>query len=82
MRAWQAAGVSLPHNADAQSQFGTPVAPTPDALQPGDLVFFHRPISHVGMYLGRGLYLHAPHTGTVVKIAKVPWANAVAAARY
>ena len=82
MRAWEAAGVSLPHNADAQSHFGTPVAPTPDALRPGDLIFFHRPISHVGMYVGHGLYLHAPHTGTVVKIAKVPWAGAIAAARY
>ena len=82
MRAWEAAGVSLPHNADAQSHFGTPVAPTPDALQPGDLIFFHRPITHVGMYIGHGLYLHAPHTGTVVKIAKVPWGTAVAAARY
>jgi cell wall-associated NlpC family hydrolase len=82
MRAWEAAGVSLPHNADAQSHFGTRVEPTPDALQPGDLIFFHRPISHVGMYVGDGLYLHAPHTGTVVKIAKVPWATAVAAARY
>ena len=82
MRAWEAAGVSLPHNADAQSHFGTRVELTPDALQPGDLIFFHRPISHVGMYVGHGLYLHAPHTGTVVKIAKVPWATAVAAARY
>jgi cell wall-associated NlpC family hydrolase len=82
MRAWQAAGVSLPHNADAQSHYGTRIAPTQDALKPGDLVFFHRPISHVGIYVGNGLYLHAPHTGTVVKIAKMPWANVVAAARY
>jgi len=82
MRAWQAAGVSLPHNADAQSHYGTRVTPTRDALEPGDLVFFHSPISHVGIYVGNGLYLHAPHTGTVVKIAAVPWANVVAAARY
>jgi cell wall-associated NlpC family hydrolase len=82
MRAWQAAGVSLPHNADAPSRYGTRVAPTRDALEPGDLVFFHSPISHVGIYVGNGLYLHAPHTGTVVKIAAVPWANVVAAARY
>jgi cell wall-associated NlpC family hydrolase len=82
MRAWQAAGVSLPHNADAQSHFGTRVAPTEAALRPGDLVFFHRPISHVGIYLGHGLFLHAPHTGTVVKIAQLPLASVVAAARY
>lgn len=82
MRAWQAAGVSLPHNADAQSHYGTRVQPSEAALQPGDLVFFHSPISHVGIYIGRGLMIHAPHTGTVVKIAKVQWASAVAAARY
>jgi peptidoglycan DL-endopeptidase CwlO len=82
MRAWQAAGVSLPHNADAQSHYGTRVAPTKSALKPGDLVFFHSPISHVGIYLGNGLFLHAPHTGTVVKIAALQWASVVAAARY
>jgi cell wall-associated NlpC family hydrolase len=82
LRAWEAAGVSLPHNADAQSRYGTSVAPTPDTLRPGDLVFYHRPISHVGIYIGRGLMLHAPHSGTVVKIGKVRWQNAVAAARY
>jgi cell wall-associated NlpC family hydrolase len=82
MRAWQAAGVSLPHNADAQSHYGTRVRPSEATLQPGDLVFFHSPISHVGIYIGRGLMIHAPHTGTVVKIAKVTWSSAVAAARY
>jgi peptidoglycan DL-endopeptidase CwlO len=82
LRAWEAAGVSLPHNADAQSHYGTPVQPSEAALRPGDLVFFHSPISHVGIYIGRGLMIHAPHTGTVVKIAKVPWPSAVAAARY
>jgi cell wall-associated NlpC family hydrolase len=82
LRAWEAAGVSLPHNADAQSRYGTSVSPTQATLQPGDLVFFHRPISHVGIYIGNGLMIHAPHSGTVVKIAKVQWANAVAGARY
>ncbi len=80
--AWKAAGVSLPHNAALQSRYGTKVAPREEALQPGDLVFFHRGITHVGIYIGRGLMLHAPHSGTVVKIAKVRWQNAVAAARY
>src|SRR4051794_2149599 len=82
LRAWEAAGVSLPHNADAQSHYGTSVTPDAESLRPGDLVFFHSPISHVGIYIGRGLMIHAPHTGTVVKIAKVPWPSAVAAARY
>jgi cell wall-associated NlpC family hydrolase len=82
LRAWEAAGVSLPHNADAQSHYGTRVTPNAEALRAGDLIFFHSPISHVGIYIGRGLMIHAPHTGTVVKIAKVPWDGAVAAARY
>jgi cell wall-associated NlpC family hydrolase len=82
MRAWQVAGVSLPHNADAQSHYGTRVQPREAALKPGDLVFFHSPITHVGIYIGDGLMIHAPHTGTVVKIARVPWSSAVAAARY
>ena len=81
MQAWESAGVSLPHNADQQSHYGTRVPPTLAGLQPGDLVFFNSPISHVGIYIGRGLMIHAPHTGTVVKIAPVPWAQAVAAAR-
>jgi cell wall-associated NlpC family hydrolase len=38
-------------------------------LRAGDLVFFHSPISHVGIYLGGGMMLHAPHTGDVVKVA-------------
>ncbi len=82
LRAWEAAGVSLPRVADAQSRHGTPVAPNEASLRPGDLVFFHRPISHVGIYIGRGLMLHAPNSSTVVKISKVPWRNAVSAARY
>jgi cell wall-associated NlpC family hydrolase len=82
MQAWGAAGVSLPHNAEAQSHYGTPVAPTLAALRPGDLIFYHSPISHVGIYIGHGMMIHAPHTGTVVKIARVEWASAVAAARY
>jgi cell wall-associated NlpC family hydrolase len=81
-KAWKAAGVSLPHNAALQSRYGTKVSPSEDALQPGDLVFFHRGITHVGIYIGRGLMVHAPHSGTVVKVAKVRWQNAVAASRY
>jgi cell wall-associated NlpC family hydrolase len=82
LRAMQAISVSVPHFAESQAGYGTRIPPTQAALQPGDLVFFHRPITHVGIYLGRGLMIHAPHTGTVVKIARVPWASAVAAARY
>jgi cell wall-associated NlpC family hydrolase len=67
MRAFQAAGVSLPHSARAQYQYGKAVARKD--LQPGDLVFFGKPISHVGIYLGGNRMLHAPRTGSRVKIA-------------
>jgi cell wall-associated NlpC family hydrolase len=43
---------------------------TADALLPGDLVFFDG-LGHVGIYLGHGRFVHAPHTGTVVQIARL-----------
>jgi peptidoglycan DL-endopeptidase CwlO len=39
------------------------------SLMPGDLVFYYSPVSHVGMYIGGGRIVHAPHTGTTVQIA-------------
>jgi peptidoglycan DL-endopeptidase CwlO len=59
-------GVSLPHNAAAQYD-SLPHVSESD-LQPGDLVFFDG-LNHVGMYIGGGEIIHAPHTGTVVQIA-------------
>jgi cell wall-associated NlpC family hydrolase len=59
-------GVSLPHYAAAQYQMGSPVSK--DQLQSGDLVFF-RGLGHMGMYIGGGNFIHAPHTGDVVKIS-------------
>jgi peptidoglycan DL-endopeptidase CwlO len=61
-------GVSLPHNAAAQYSYGTPVAR--DQLEPGDLVFFDG-LGHVGLYIGGGNFIHAPHTGDVVKISSL-----------
>jgi cell wall-associated NlpC family hydrolase len=58
-------GISLPHFAAAQYTYG--VAVPANALQPGDLVFFDR-LDHVGIYLGDGLFVAAPHTGSFVKI--------------
>ena len=68
MRAFGAAGVSLPHSSRAQYRYGKAVAK--NDLQPGDLVFFGKPISHVAIYLGGNRMLHAPHTGARVKIAE------------
>ncbi|MDX6450629.1 MAG: peptidoglycan DL-endopeptidase CwlO [Gaiellaceae bacterium] len=58
-------GISLPHFAAAQYGFGGPVAS--DQLQPGDLVFFDG-LNHVGIYVGGGDMVNAPHTGDVVKV--------------
>jgi cell wall-associated NlpC family hydrolase len=67
-------GVFLPHNTVAlwNSPQAVPVAP--DELQPGDLVFFNG-FDHVGIYLGNGYFIDAPHTGTVVRIDSLsePW---------
>ena len=59
-------GVSLPHNAAMQYSYGSPVSR--ENLQPGDLVFFHG-LGHVGLYIGGNQFIHAPHTGDVVKIS-------------
>ena len=61
-------GVSLPHSSYAQYGMGVPVAQS--QLQPGDLVFFYG-LGHVGIYIGGGQYIHAPHTGDVVKISSI-----------
>ena len=67
MRAYQAAGVSLPHSSAAQSRMGKKVSFS--SLKPGDLLFFGRPVSHVGIYLGGGKMVHAPRSGSRVKVA-------------
>ena len=69
MRAFGAAGVSLPHSSRAQYRYGKAVAKKD--LQPGDLVFFGKPISHVAIYLGPDRMLHAPRSGSRVKIANM-----------
>jgi peptidoglycan DL-endopeptidase CwlO len=61
-------GVSLPHHAASQYSYGTPVSL--DQLEPGDLVFFDG-LGHVGIYIGGGEFVHAPHTGDVVKISSL-----------
>jgi cell wall-associated NlpC family hydrolase len=61
-------GVSLPHSSYAQYGYGSPVSR--GDLQPGDLVFFDG-LGHVGLYVGGGSFIHAPHTGDVVKISSL-----------
>jgi cell wall-associated NlpC family hydrolase len=68
MYAFAQIGVSLPHSSYAQAGMGAPVSMS--QLEPGDLVFFTG-ASHVGIYIGGGQFIHAPHTGDVVKISSL-----------
>ena len=68
MRAFQSAGVSLPHSSRAQSRMGKSIPF--GQKKPGDLLFFGRPVSHVGIYLGGGRMVHAPRSGSRVKVAE------------
>jgi peptidoglycan DL-endopeptidase CwlO len=75
MWAYAQVGVSLPHSTYALYAMGVPVSR--DELAPGDLVFFDG-VGHVGIYIGGDEFIHAPHTGDVVKISSLddPWYSA------
>jgi cell wall-associated NlpC family hydrolase len=78
MRAWGAAGVGLPHSSGAQQGSGMRVSESD--LQPGDLVFYYSPVSHVGMYIGNGLIVNAenPRSGVrVTTLHAMPYVGAV-----
>jgi cell wall-associated NlpC family hydrolase len=66
MYVYRLAGVKLPHNSALQYGSGHPVARK--RLAPGDLVFFNG-LSHVGIYIGRGRFVHAPHAGEAVEVS-------------
>jgi cell wall-associated NlpC family hydrolase len=68
MRAFQQAGVRLPHSSRAQYGYGRSISR--GNLQAGDLVFFGTPISHVGIYIGKDKMVHAPRPGAKVQIAE------------
>ncbi|MFF3711428.1 C40 family peptidase [Streptomyces phaeochromogenes] len=63
--AWKAAGVTLPRTTWDQVKTGTTVSV--NSAQPGDLVFFYDDISHVGIYIGDGMMIHAPKPGAYVR---------------
>jgi cell wall-associated NlpC family hydrolase len=78
MRAWGAAGVYLPHSSSAQYGSGTHISAS--QLQPGDLVFYYSPISHVGMYIGHGMIVNAENPSAGIKVTglySMPYAGAV-----
>ncbi len=58
-------GVTLPRSSSQQALVGTPVSW--NDLQPGDLVFYYHPVSHVGIYAGDGVFINAPESGDVVR---------------
>ena len=78
MMAWAQAGVSLPHSSGGQMGSGAPVSQS--QLQPGDLVFYYSPVSHVGMYIGNGMIVHAANPGdgvTTAPVNSMPYSGAV-----
>jgi peptidoglycan DL-endopeptidase CwlO len=66
MAAYASVGISLPHSSGAQIGVGRRVSA--GELQPGDLVFYYSPISHVSMYIGNGQRVSATHTGDYVRV--------------
>jgi peptidoglycan DL-endopeptidase CwlO len=81
--AYRAAGVSIPRV--SRAQWGAGLHVQVDRLLPGDLVFYAdnpgdpASIHHVGLYIGNGLMVHAPHTGDVVRVASI-WRESYAGA--
>jgi len=69
--AWRAAGVTLSRTSQAQFHNGRSVSKA--ELQPGDLVFFYSGISHVGLYAGNGMLIHAPRPGKGVQYIKMKY---------
>jgi cell wall-associated NlpC family hydrolase len=67
--AFKQAGITLPRSSSAQARVGTPVSWS--EMQPGDLVFYYSPVSHVGIYAGGGNMWNAPHTGARVRLQHV-----------
>jgi peptidoglycan DL-endopeptidase CwlO len=69
MWAFQQQGISLPHSSQALASGGQPVSR--DQMQPGDLVTYYSDASHVGIYIGDGMMVHASTYGTPVRVAPV-----------
>ncbi|AXI81232.1 C40 family peptidase [Peterkaempfera bronchialis] len=65
--AYQQAGITLPRTSQAQAGAGTSMGTSLANAKPGDLIIYYSGMSHVGMYVGNGQIIHAPHTGAVVR---------------
>jgi cell wall-associated NlpC family hydrolase len=69
MRAWQAAGVSLPRTTYEMARIGSRISR--GQLQPGDLAFLYN-YGHVALYIGDGNMVEAPNSRSVVRIRPLP----------
>lgn len=78
--AFRSAGLTLPRVSAQQARAG--IAVPYSQLRPGDLVAFYSPVSHVGIYLGDGPFLHAPRTGDVVKVTRLSAMKVTAIRRF
>jgi cell wall-associated NlpC family hydrolase len=77
--AYAAAGTSLPHSSRMQATMGSAVSRS--ELQPGDLIFYYSPVSHVAMYIGNGQMVHASTSGQPVKVVSVDSMGGITAMR-
>lgn len=77
--AWSQAGVTLPRNSRAQYAATTHISPS--EAQPGDLIFFYNPISHVGLYIGGGVMVDAANHSLGVRQTAVNWSRVVGVGR-
>ena len=77
--AWDQAGVSIPHQ--SRQQFNTTARVPIAYIEPGDLIYFYSPITHVGIYIGGGMMVDAPGPGRFVRLAPVTFSKVVGVSR-
>src|SRR3954470_1851478 len=77
--AYASAGISLPHSSKGQASMGRAVGRAD--LQPGDVLGFYSPVSHVGIYIGNGQMVHAPTSGSTVKVVPIDSMGQITAMR-
>ena len=77
--AWEQAGISIPHQ--SRQQFNTTAHVPIKYIEPGDLIYFYSPITHVGIYVGGGMMVDAPGPGRFVRLAAVTFSKVTGVSR-
>ena len=77
--AWEQAGISIPHQ--SRQQFNTTARVPIAYIEPGDLIYFYSPITHVGIYVGGGMMVDAPGPGRFVRLAAVTFSKVTGVSR-